>query len=158
MLHVFFFHFVFWWMQIGRSSDSSDTESEPGIPLKRKQRRSRTTFTGEQLDALERRYVKKVISFKTFRVMTFLIQFKIVCFESISVSVERTIPMCIHARNWPNQQDLLRPEFRFVILQQILILNFSAIHWHRSIAQHDSFNNCFQCRHVVNFQKISISY
>lgn len=41
---------------IGRSSDSSDTESEPGIPLKRKQRRSRTTFTGEQLDALERSF------------------------------------------------------------------------------------------------------
>ncbi|XP_031620618.1 protein gooseberry-neuro-like isoform X2 [Contarinia nasturtii] len=41
----------------GRSSDSSsDTESEPGIPLKRKQRRSRTTFTGEQLDALERSF------------------------------------------------------------------------------------------------------
>lgn len=42
--------------EIGRSSDSSDTESEPGIPLKRKQRRSRTTFTGEQLDALERSF------------------------------------------------------------------------------------------------------
>lgn len=40
----------------GRSSESSDTESEPGIPLKRKQRRSRTTFTGEQLDALERSF------------------------------------------------------------------------------------------------------
>lgn len=46
-------HFVF---SKGRSSDSSDTESEPGIPLKRKQRRSRTTFTGEQLDALERSF------------------------------------------------------------------------------------------------------
>lgn len=43
-------------IQKGRSSDSSDTESEPGIPLKRKQRRSRTTFTGEQLDALERSF------------------------------------------------------------------------------------------------------
>lgn len=43
-------------MLTGRSSDSSDTESEPGIPLKRKQRRSRTTFTGEQLDALERSF------------------------------------------------------------------------------------------------------
>lgn len=37
-------------------SESSDTESEPGIPLKRKQRRSRTTFSGEQLDALERSF------------------------------------------------------------------------------------------------------
>lgn len=37
----------------GRCGDDSDTESEPGIPLKRKQRRSRTTFSGEQLEQLE---------------------------------------------------------------------------------------------------------
>ncbi|KAJ3645457.1 hypothetical protein Zmor_023111 [Zophobas morio] len=43
---------------LGQNSDceESDTESEPGIPLKRKQRRSRTTFTGEQLEALERAF------------------------------------------------------------------------------------------------------
>lgn len=39
--------------QTGRCGEDSDTESEPGIPLKRKQRRSRTTFTGEQLEQLE---------------------------------------------------------------------------------------------------------
>ncbi|XP_077293702.1 paired box protein gooseberry isoform X6 [Arctopsyche grandis] len=38
------------------SCDESDTESEPGITLKRKQRRSRTTFSGDQLDALERAF------------------------------------------------------------------------------------------------------
>lgn len=40
---------------LGGSScdDDSDTESEPGIELKRKQRRCRTTFNGEQLEALE---------------------------------------------------------------------------------------------------------
>lgn len=54
---LFLFPFFFFFSKyIGRSSESSDTESEPGIPLKRKQRRSRTTFSGEQIDALERSF------------------------------------------------------------------------------------------------------
>ncbi|XP_070491059.1 protein gooseberry-neuro-like [Chironomus tepperi] len=43
----------------GRGSDSdSETESEPGIVLKRKQRRSRTTFSGDQLEALEKAFAR----------------------------------------------------------------------------------------------------
>lgn len=42
----------------GHISDDSDCESEPGLTLKRKQRRARTTFTAEQLEMLERYFEK----------------------------------------------------------------------------------------------------
>ncbi|KAL9913357.1 protein gooseberry [Glossina fuscipes] len=42
----------------GASGDDSDDDTEPGVQLKRKQRRSRTTFNNEQIDALERVFAR----------------------------------------------------------------------------------------------------
>ncbi|XP_073811156.1 paired box protein gooseberry [Musca autumnalis] len=42
----------------GHSADDTDDDTEPGVELKRKQRRSRTTFNNEQVDALERVFAR----------------------------------------------------------------------------------------------------
>lgn len=75
--------------------DDSDTESEPGIPLKRKQRRSRTTFTSEQLEELERSFERTQVSILSISLASKKLIHKLrACL--INECINHPVPGCVH--------------------------------------------------------------